>query len=108
MNTRHILGGLRVAALLLALLPAMNASAVPPAWEKLLGQRAAEWRLEHWLNSKPLRLEDLRGKVVLVRWWTAPQCPYCGATAPALNEFRKDYGEQGTGRPVCASSAIRL
>lgn len=95
MNLRHIQRWLRFSALFLALLPAMNASAEPPAWEKLLGQRAAEWRLENWLNSKPLKLEDLRGRVVLVRWWTAPQCPYCRATAPALNEFRKEYGERG-------------
>ena len=80
---------------LFALQPLMSTSAAPPAWEKLLGQRPAEWRLEHWLNSKPLKLEGLRGKVVLVRWWTAPQCPYCGATAPALNEFSKAYAERG-------------
>jgi peroxiredoxin len=73
----------------------MNTSAGPPPWEKLVGQKAPEWQLEHWLNSKPLKLEDLRGKVVLVRWWTAPECPYCAATAPALNEFQKQYGGRG-------------
>src|SRR6187402_1815041 len=80
---------------LFALQPLMNTFAEPPAWEKLLGTQPAEWQLEDWLNSKPLKLEDLRGKVVLIRWWTAPDCPYCGATAPALNEFSKAYGDRG-------------
>jgi peroxiredoxin len=40
-------------------------------------------------------LDDLRGKVVLVRWWTAPDCPYCRATAPALNEFFGTYHPRG-------------
>jgi thiol-disulfide isomerase/thioredoxin len=33
--------------------------------------------------------------VVLVRWWTAPGCPYCAATAPALNEFHARYKDKG-------------
>jgi thiol-disulfide isomerase/thioredoxin len=32
---------------------------------------------------------------VLVRWWTAPDCPYCAATAPALNEFDQTYRNRG-------------
>ncbi|MBI3875311.1 MAG: TlpA family protein disulfide reductase, partial [Verrucomicrobia bacterium] len=68
--------------------------AADPA-DKLLGTRPPEWQLTNWLNSTPLKLADLRGKVVLVRWWTAPQCPYCRATAPALNEFRESFGAKG-------------
>jgi peroxiredoxin len=60
-----------------------------------LGQPAPEWTVESWINSKPLRLSDLRGKVVLIRWWTAPGCPYCVNTAPALNEFHRDYAKRG-------------
>jgi thiol-disulfide isomerase/thioredoxin len=96
MNAPRRLPPLRIFAVLLALLSVTTAmSSTPPVWHKLLGQRPAEWRLEHWLNSKPLTLEQLRGKVVLVRWWTAPDCPFCAATAPALNEFAKDYGQRG-------------
>ena len=47
------------------------------------------------MNSKPLKLADLKGKVVLVRWWTAPGCPFCAATAPALNEFHELYKDRG-------------
>lgn len=34
-----------------------------------LGQ-APELTNEEWINSEPLRLSDLRGKVVLVEFWT--------------------------------------
>jgi peroxiredoxin len=47
-----------------------------------------------WIGSEPLELSDLRGRVVLVRWWTEG-CPFCAASAPALNDFHARYGEQG-------------
>ena len=65
------------------------------AEEKPIGTKPPEWQVEHWLNSEPVKLQDLRGKVVLVRWWTAPGCPYCKATAPALNEFYREYRGRG-------------
>lgn len=61
----------------------------------LLGRPAPEWQAEHWMNSEPLTLEDLRGRVVLVRFWTAPGCPFCRATAPSLNTFHERYGDDG-------------
>jgi peroxiredoxin len=65
------------------------------AAQKLIGTKAPSWEVDEWFNSPPLKLEDLRGQVVLVRWWTAPECPYCAATAPALNEFYEKYRERG-------------
>ena len=65
------------------------------AAEKLLGHVAPEWQVTNWINSTPLQLSGLRGKVVLLRWWTAPDCPYCRATAPALNEFYHTYHADG-------------
>jgi peroxiredoxin len=62
---------------------------------ELLGRPAREWQVDHWLNSAPLSLASLRGKVVLVRWWTAPDCPFCAATAPSLNQFDRDYRARG-------------
>jgi len=61
---------------------------------KLVGERPPEWQATLWLNSPPLRLADLQGKVVLVRWWTAG-CPVCSASAPALREFDKEYRDRG-------------
>ena len=65
------------------------------AENSLIGTTAPEWSVTNWINSAPLELKDLRGKVVLVRFWTAPHCPYCKATAPALNEFHKKYFSKG-------------
>jgi peroxiredoxin len=64
------------------------------AGAELIGTKAPGWKGVEWLNTKPLRLEDLRGKVVLVRWWT-DTCPYCRRSAPALNEFHARYARRG-------------
>ena len=61
---------------------------------ELIGTKAPGWEIAEWLNSAPLRLEDLRGKVVLVRWWT-DTCAYCRRSAPALNEFQARYARRG-------------
>jgi peroxiredoxin len=60
----------------------------------LQGTTPPDWQAERWLNSTPLHLADLRGKVVLVRWWTA-HCRYCRDTAPALRELHQRYRSQG-------------
>ncbi|HEY8923895.1 MAG TPA: redoxin family protein [Polyangia bacterium] len=61
---------------------------------RLVGTRPPEWRASEWLNTAPLRLQDLRGKVVVVRWWTAG-CPYCSASAPALRHLDDKYRLRG-------------
>lgn len=52
---------------------------------ELIGTRPPEWQVSEWLQSPPLTLAGLRGKVVLVRWWTGPLCPFCTASAEGLN-----------------------
>jgi peroxiredoxin len=64
-------------------------------WGDLVGKPARAWQAEHWINSPALELSELRGKVVLVRFWTAPDCPFCSATAPALNDFHARYASRG-------------
>ena len=64
-------------------------------YQKLIGTKAQEWQVTDWINSKPIRLQDLQGKVVLVRFWTGPSCPFCKASAPALNEFYEKYHNRG-------------
>jgi len=51
-----------------------------------LGLSAPRIGLDHWLHSAPLEMDALRGRVVLLRWWTEG-CPFCAATAPALREL---------------------
>ena len=60
----------------------------------LVGTTPPEWQADLWLNTAPLRLADLRGKVVLVRWWTA-HCPFCSTTAPALRKLDETYAKRG-------------
>lgn len=36
----------------------------------LVGKQAPEFTNDTWINSEPLRLKDLKGKVVLIEFWT--------------------------------------
>jgi thiol-disulfide isomerase/thioredoxin len=61
----------------------------------VIDQPASPWRVSQWFNSPPLALEDLRGKVVFVRWFMDPSCPFCSATAPTLRALHERYGAKG-------------
>jgi cytochrome c biogenesis protein CcdA/thiol-disulfide isomerase/thioredoxin len=50
--------------------------------------------LEHWINSKPLKKSDLKGKVVLIDFWTY-SCINCIRTQPYLKEWYKTYKDSG-------------
>jgi thiol-disulfide isomerase/thioredoxin len=47
-----------------------------------------------WLNSTPVKLADLRGKVVLLDFFEY-SCVNCIRTFPYLNEWRKRYANDG-------------
>ncbi|KGH30518.1 cytochrome c biogenesis protein DipZ [Comamonas testosteroni] len=47
-----------------------------------------------WLNSKPLGEQDLRGKVVLVDFWTY-SCINCLRTLPYVKAWAEKYRDQG-------------
>ena len=48
-----------------------------------------------WINTKrPLTVEDVRGKIVLVDFW-ASDCMPCIRALPELIEFNKRYRDQG-------------
>jgi len=62
----------------------------------LIGTKAKEWVVgPEWANSAPLRLRELRGRVVVVRFWT-DTCPYCEASLPALQRLSVEL----EGKPV--------
>lgn len=60
-----------------------------------IGTRPPAWEITDWVQGGPLTLDGLRGRVVLVRWWTGPGCPYCSASAPFLNDWDAAYREAG-------------
>ena len=47
-----------------------------------------------WINSDPLRMADLRGKVVLIDFWTYT-CINCIRTFPHLKEWHAKYADKG-------------
>jgi len=56
---------------------------------------APEFRgVTSWLNSDPLTLEGLRGRVVLIDFWTY-SCINCLRTLPYIKEWDERYRERG-------------
>ncbi len=47
-----------------------------------------------WINSEPLKISDLKGKVVLVDFWTY-SCINCIRTLPYLNSWQEKYSDKG-------------
>ncbi len=45
---------------------------------------------KQWINSKPLKLENMRGKVILLDFWTY-SCVNCVRTFPALKKIYNKY-----------------
>ncbi|MFZ4763089.1 MAG: cytochrome c biogenesis protein DipZ [Alphaproteobacteria bacterium] len=50
--------------------------------------------IEAWLNSSPLQLDSLKGKVVLIDFWTY-SCINCVRTLPYLTAWDKKYRNDG-------------
>jgi peroxiredoxin len=59
-----------------------------------IGVTPGPFDFDAWINTSGLTTEQLKGKVVLVRWWT-DTCPYCRATSPALQTLHKEFGDKG-------------
>lgn len=50
--------------------------------------------IETWLNSNPLTIESLKGKVVLIDFWTY-SCINCVNTLPYVIKWDQDYRDKG-------------
>jgi len=59
-----------------------------------LGQMPSLDGAVEWLNSAPLTRESLRGKVVLVDFWTY-DCINCQHTLPYVNQWARKYEKDG-------------
>lgn len=62
--------------------------------DAMIGKPAPDLASSTWLNSAPLRLADLRGKVVLVEFWTFG-CYNCRNVEPYIKQWYEKYGGQG-------------
>jgi thiol-disulfide isomerase/thioredoxin len=60
-----------------------------------VGQKAPELKTgDAWINSNPLKLEQLRGKVILIDFW-AWDCPFCAQAMPHIKELYDKYAKDG-------------
>ncbi len=60
-----------------------------------LVNKAPEFKgISNWLNSEPLTMEGLKGKVVLIDFWTY-SCINCIRTLPHIVEWDKKYRDKG-------------
>lgn len=50
--------------------------------------------IDQWLNSAPLTMQQLKGKVVLVDFWTY-SCINCANTLPYVKSWYDKYRQQG-------------
>ena len=80
-STQSFLAGV-VAAVLLV-------SSLTPA-----AATAPEISAETWLNSEPVRMRELRGKVVLVEFWTYG-CYNCKNVEPYVRRWHERYADDG-------------
>jgi len=55
---------------------------------------APELASGEWINSQPLKLNDLRGRVVLIEFWTFG-CINCRNTLPFVKNWQYRYREKG-------------
>jgi thiol-disulfide isomerase/thioredoxin len=64
------------------------------AVEARVGMPAPEISGQSWLNSEPLRLAELKGKVVLVEFWTFG-CYNCRNVEPYIKGWHQKYSDNG-------------
>ena len=79
----------------LAILTALVGSSACPGEAVDLDKPAPELvGIDAWLNSPPLRMDSLRGKVVLVNFWTFG-CYNCRNTLPTVKRWHEKYRGRG-------------
>lgn len=61
---------------------------------RLMFNPAPELDVPRWVNSEPVKLASLRGKVVLLDFW-AMWCSQCATAFPQWREFQKKFSAKG-------------
>jgi thiol-disulfide isomerase/thioredoxin len=63
--------------------------------DAFVGQKAPEIKKSDvWINSQPLTLASLKGKVIVIDFW-AFDCPYCAEAMPHVLDLYNKYGKDG-------------
>lgn len=72
--------------------------------DDLVGTTPPAWKTTEWIappdgaDGTPgagTTLAQLRGRVVLIRWFMGTSCPFCTATMPSLKKLHADYASRG-------------
>jgi cytochrome c biogenesis protein CcdA/thiol-disulfide isomerase/thioredoxin len=95
-QVQSALGGLGVSQQS-SLVPSPDTSPGPggPISGLPVGKQAPDFAgIDHWLNSQPLTMAGLRGKVVLVDFWTY-SCINCIRTLPYTESWYQKYAAEG-------------
>lgn len=82
---RHRLRSLLI--ILITLSTPLTAASMPSTAPEFTG-------ITHWINSPPLTMQSLRGKVVLVDFWTF-ECINCLHALPEVKALYTRYKDQG-------------
>jgi len=62
--------------------------------QAVIGRKAPEIISPAWINSEPMSLTDLRGKVILVEFWTFG-CTNCRNVEPQVIKWHRTYADRG-------------
>src|ERR1700677_664128 len=71
-----------------------NANTAYAAGDEPSGPLRTLFEAQQWLNTKPLRAQDIRGKVVLVNFWTY-SCINCLRILPHVRAWAQKYHSRG-------------
>ena len=74
--------------------PRLESSKARDALDAMQGKPAPELSLKEWINSKPMDLKDLKGKIVVLDFW-ATWCGPCIRAVPHTNDMMEKYAKQG-------------
>ncbi|MCW5807997.1 MAG: redoxin domain-containing protein [Deltaproteobacteria bacterium] len=84
---------IRAAVLAVLLVGCGSAASAPEPGGVAVGKAAPAWELD-WMGAPPIAVKDLRGSVVLVRWFTEG-CSLCSSSAPTLVALHDELGAKG-------------
>ena len=58
---------------------------------------APELKVDRWFNTEPIALSSLRGKVVVLNFWSALESnpDFCAVWFPSLNRIHEQYSDKG-------------
>ncbi len=74
--------------------PSVTARGQQPAVFKARAPELEERSQDAWINSKPLKLADLRGRVVVLHFWTFG-CINCIHNQPTYKAWHEKYAPKG-------------